>query len=306
MLPPRRTEPFGDRKLVTMAEAASLVPDGTRLAVGGFANYQRPMAFVRELVRQRRRDLVLVGTVSGVEADMLTGAGALRRIETSYIGLEKYGLARNVRRASESGTLEIVDYPEILSFDRFRASRENFSFWPCAYLGGTDILARNPDIKAFDCPLTGRRLHAIPPAAPDVAVIHAIAADERGNVLWPSRRLMPQELDLDIAGSSDTLIVTVEKIVTEDFVRRNADLNMLPAYRTTAIVEAPCGAHPTPVLGRWLRDEAHFAEYVEASSSEEAFEAYLDRWVFDAGSQQAYVAALGSDRLAALMELDLI
>jgi glutaconate CoA-transferase, subunit A len=291
-------------KVGSMADAAALVLDGTRLALGGFANYQRPMAFVRELVRHRRRKLPVVGMVSGIEVDMLIGAGALARLETSYVGLEKYGLARNFRRACEAGEITMVDYPEVLSFDRFRASRENFSFWQCDYLGGTDILTYNSDIKPFDCPLTGRRLYAVPPADPQVAVLHALAADAAGNVLMPSRRLLPQELDLHIANSCDTLIVTVEKIVSEKFIRRHAELNVIPSYRTTLIVEAPCGAHPTPTLGRWLTDNEHLERYVAASGSPESFSSYLDEWVFGLADHAAYLDRLGTARLTALQELD--
>ena len=291
-------------KVGSMADAVALVPDGTRLALGGFGNYQRPMAFVRELIRRRRRGLSVVGMVSGIEVDMLIGAGALARLETSYCGLEKYGLARNFRRGCETGEFTMVDYPEVLSFDRFRASRENFSFWPCDYLGGTDILTYNSDIKHFDCPLTGRRLYAIPPADPEVAVLHAIAADAAGNVLMPSHRLIPQELDLHIAGSCDTVVITVEKIVSNKFIRRHSELNLIPSYRTTLIVEAPCGAHPTPTLSRWLVDNEHLERYVAASASVESFASYLKEWVFDLADHAAYLDRLGIERLISLQELD--
>jgi glutaconate CoA-transferase subunit A len=287
-----------------MSEAAALVPDGARVAIGGFANYQRPMAFVRELVRQRRRGLTIVGTVSGIEVDMLVGAGAVGRIESSYVGLEKYGLAPNFRRACEAGQIDMVDYPEVLSFDRFRASGENFAFWPCSYLGGTDILTYNPDIRPFNCPITGRPLHAVPAAAPDVAVLHGVAADASGNVLMARHRLLPQELDLAIASSCDTLIVTVEKIVSNGFIRRHSELNMIPAYRTTAIVEAPLGSHPTPTLSRWLTDGEHLEQYVKAAESDTQFADYLDRWVRRPADHAAYLDLLGTARMARLMEID--
>jgi len=291
-------------KVGSIADAVALVPDGTRLALGGFGPYQRPMAFVRELVRQRRRNLSIVGMVSGMEVDMLIGAGAIARLETSYVGLEKYGLARNFRRACEAGTFTMVDYPEILSFDRFRASREKLTFWPCDYLGGNDVLTYNSDIKTFTCPLTGRRLYAIPPADPEVAVVHAVAADAAGNVLMPSHRLIPQELDIHVANSCDVLIVTAERIVPHSFIRRHSKLNMIPAYRPTLIVEAPCGAHPTPTLGRWLADDEHLERYVAASASPEGFAAYLDEWVFGLADHAAYLERLGTARLTALQEFD--
>jgi glutaconate CoA-transferase subunit A len=291
-------------KLVSLADAAARIADGARLALGGFAVYQHPMALVRELARQGRRDLTVVGTVNGNDVDLLAGAGCLRRVETSYVGLEKYGLALNFRRRVESGELEIVDYPEVLSFDRFRASQDNLSFWPCDYLGGTDILTYNKEIRAFDCPLTGRRLHAVPPAAPDVAVIHAVAADEQGNVVVPPRHLMPQSLDVTLARACDTLIVTVEKVVAREEIRRHAPHVQIPSYRVSCVVEAPWGAHPTPLLGRYLADDAHFREYVEASATTEGFAGYLRKSVTGPRDHFAYLELIGLERLARLQEID--
>ncbi len=211
---------------------------------------------LRELARQGRRDLTVVGTVNGNDVDLLAGAGCLRRVETSYVGLEKYGLALNFRRRVESGELEVVDYPEVLSFDRFRASQDHLSFWPCDYLGGTDILTYNKEIRAFDCPLTGRRLHAVPPAAPDVAVIHAVAADEQGNVVIPPRHLMPQSLDVTLARACDTLIVTVEKIVARDEIRRHAAHVQIPSYRTSLVLLGDLGADVVKVERPGSGDEA--------------------------------------------------
>ncbi len=287
-------------KLISMREAAARVPDGARIALGGFAVYQHPMAFVRELVRQRRRDLTLVGVVHGNDADMLAGAGCLARIETSYVGLEKYGLAPNFRRAAEAGTLQVVDYPELLSWDRFRASESNLTFLPARFLGGTDIVARNPDIKPFDCPLTGRKLWAVPPADPDVAVIHALAADPRGNVLVPERRLMPQSLDITLARSCDTVIVTAERIVDNAEIRRNAHLNQIPSYRVSHVVETPWGAHPCPVLGFSMIDDRAFRDYAAAAADPGVFDAWLDDTVYGVADHRGYLDRLGSARLSAL------
>ncbi len=291
-------------KLVSLADAAASVPDGARVGLGGFAVYQHPMALIRELARQGRRNLTVVGTVNGNDVDLLAGAGCLRRVETSYVGLEKYGLALNFRRRVERGELEVVDYPEVLSFDRFRASQDGLTFWPCDYLGGTDILTHNKEIRAFDCPLTGRRLHAVPPAAPDVVVIHAAAADEQGNVVILPRHLMPQSLDVTLARACDTVIVTVETVVAREYIRRHAPHVQIPSYRTSLVVEAPWGAHPTPLLGRYVADDAHFREYVEASATAEDFASYLRKYVTGPRDHFAYLELIGLERLARLQEID--
>ena len=145
-----------------MEQAGALVKDGDRIAFGGFAIYQRPMAFVHELIRQGKKDLTVIGAVNALEADMLAGAGCMSGIETSYVGLEKFGIAPNFRRRVQDGQIKVVEYPELLSWDRFKADQEGLPFWTADYLGGSDIVNRNQEIKPFSCPITGKQLWAVP------------------------------------------------------------------------------------------------------------------------------------------------
>ena len=292
-------------KVTSLREAAAIVKDGQRLTLGGFAIYQRPMAFVRELVRQGRRDLTIVGVVNAIEADLLIGAGCVSRIETSYVGLEKFGLARNFRRTAEAGSLEAVDYPELIAWDRFRASQEGLPFWPCTFLGGSGIAEYNKDIIPFDCPVTGRKLWAVPPAAPDVVVVHAVMGDEYGNIAFHNRKMLPQSVDITHTRSCDTIIVTVEKIVSGKEMRHRPDLVEMPSFRTSHIVEVPFGAHPTSLLGIYDCDEEAFHEYATASASPETFEPYLQRTVHAAGGHTTYLEGLGVERLLALRNVEL-
>ena len=290
-------------KLVSLDEAVACVPDGARIAFGGFAVYQKPMAFVRALARAGRRALTIVGTANSYDVDLLAGAGCLKAVETSYVGLEKFGLARNFRRAVEGARLDVVDYPEMASWDRFRASQEGLAFWPVSFLGGNDVLTYNPRIRPFACPITGKPMQALPAADPDIVVIHAIAADEQGNVIVPAHRLLPQSGDVIMARACDNVIVTVEKIVSKAFVRRHARVNEIPSYRTSAVVELPWGAHPTPALSRYLADEQHMAEYADASAKAESFDAYLRRYVHEPADHLAYLERIGATRLAQLADI---
>lgn len=292
-------------KLVSLSEAAAGIHDAARIALGGFAIYQRPMAMVREIVRQNIRDLTIVGVVNAIEADMLIGAGCVRRIETSYVGLEKFGLAPNFRRAAQAGEIEVVDYPELIAWDRFRADQEGLPFWPCTFLGGSDIARNNPDIVKFFCPLTGRTMWAVPPAKPDVVVIHAAIGDEYGNVAFPRRRLLPQGVDVTHTRSCDTVIVTVERIVSTAELQRHPELVEVPAFRTTHIVEAPFGAHPTSLLGFCNSDDRHFETYAEAGRSQEAFAGYLDQFVRAPRGEADYLDAIGLSRLLSLRTMEM-
>src|ERR1700730_4143242 len=97
-------------KRVSLAEAASIVQDGMTIAVGGGLSWREPMALLRELVRQQRRNLRGVGAAHGIDVDLVCGAGAISVIEESYVGFEHdFGMAPNFRRACESGQAEVHD-----------------------------------------------------------------------------------------------------------------------------------------------------------------------------------------------------
>lgn len=287
-------------KLVSLDTLAGLVDDGCRLALGGFGIYNRPTAFARELARKRRRGLTIIGTTNGHEVELLAGAGCVAIVETSYIGLEKFGLARRVRALAESGELRIVDYGEVMSFDRFRASEDGASMLPVSYLAGNSVLEANRDIVAFNCPRTGRPLHAIPPADPDIAVIHVPAADQYGNAMIPAARLMPQGLDLVLSRAAPRLLLTAERIVETSWLQRQPHLVQIPAFRTEAVSWAPWGAHPGPMFGYYDADEAHFAELSQAAASPRAFDRYLDTYVRRLASHNEYLGRIGLARLVSL------
>ncbi|GAB3681689.1 CoA transferase subunit A [Saccharopolyspora tripterygii] len=294
------TNPQRQNKQLSMEEAVTRIEDGMRVALGGFGIYNRPMAFVRELVRQNRRGLTLIGTTNGPEAEVLAGAGCLEAIETSYVGLEKFGLARRVRHLVESGRVKIVDYSENMTFDRLRASQDNATFLPVSYLGGSSLLEGNDEIVPFTCPLTGRRLHAVPPADPDVVVLHVAAADQWGNALVPSNRLLPQGVDIIASRACERLILTTERLVETTYLQRRPDLVQIPSYRTEGVVWAPWGAHPTSMLGYYDIDETAFEELVESGRTDEAFESHLKRTVHSVKDHDNYLAQVGLGRLLAL------
>ena len=289
-------------KTCDLTEAVQSVPDGARIALGGFAIYQRPMAFVHELIRVRRRNLTVVGVTNGPEVDMLAGAGCLGRIETSYVGLEQFGLANMFRRVVERGELEVIDYPELLSVDRFRADQENLPFWPVSYLGGSDVVRRNQDIKPFSCPVTGRQMWAVPSAKVDVVVLHANAGDKYGNIQMPDRHLLPQSVDATLSRSCDTLIVTVDRLIDTEEIKAKPHLTFIPAFRTKYVVEVPWGAHPTPVLGAYQTDSMHFQSYVAASASEKTFHDYIEKYILGVVNFDGYLDLVGRERLVALKE----
>jgi len=94
-----------------LAGAAALVKDGDLVALGGHTR-QAPMALIRELIRQGRRDLGLVTVpTGGLNVDLLIAGGAVSRLHFAQVSLEEYGLAPHFRRAIEQGRLTLWEYP---------------------------------------------------------------------------------------------------------------------------------------------------------------------------------------------------
>lgn len=289
-------------KLCSLSELVARIPDGARLTIGGFAVYQKPMAAVREIARQRKRGLTIVGTVHSMDVDLLVGAGCVDRVETSYVGLEKYGLAPNFRRAVQSGRVKVVHYPEMLAWDRFRADREGWPFWPCYSLGGCEGVLENPEITEYKCPVTNRRAWAIPAARPDVVLIHAYETDRYGNLRLQPHSMLPQAMDVEMARACGTVLATAEACVAHEQICQTPHLIQIPAMKTSAVAVVPSGSHPLSTLLAAREDEAHMRLYAEAAKTDEGFASYMARYVYGTADEAQYQALIGAERLAELRE----
>jgi glutaconate CoA-transferase subunit A len=285
-----------DDKRRTLAEAAALVRDGDTVALGGALSHREPMALVRELVRQGRRGLRLVGSAHGIDVDLLVGAGVASAVEESYVGFEQdLGLAPAYRRAAEAGTVEVRETCCYTLLQQLRAAEYGLPFMPVRGVAGTGIAELHPEYGEVTCPFTGQRLVAVPALAPDVALIHGLSADRRGNVHL--RR--PLVLDERFAHASKRVIVTVERLADAGEV---ADAGIvLPYLLVDAVVEAPLGAHPTSCYPHYAYDRAHLREWVAAARSDDGVRDYLARHV-TGGGEPAYLDAVGRERLAGLGE----
>lgn len=286
-------------KVATLAEAISLVRDGSTVALGGHTLRRHPMAAVYELVRQNRRNLHLMGWNSGIDFDLLVGAGCVSIAETSYVGVSGFGLARNFRRAAEAGKIEIREHSEISALDMFRAGSMGVPFIASHVLLGSDVPATNPRIRPVTSPFSGATLTAVEAARPDVGIIHAHTASLDGNVQLDAAHWPDNDADEFIGWAAETTIVTVEQLVSDQEIRRHPERTMLPRDAVTCVVEAPYGAYPCACDGRYTYALDWVDEYYEASADPSSFAEYLDRWVTGASDHGEFLELVGLDRLLA-------
>jgi glutaconate CoA-transferase, subunit A len=281
-------------KIVALEEAAAQVEDGQVVALQTMATFTSPMALVRELIRQERRDLTLVCLVGGIAVDWLAATGSISRFVGAAVSMEQFGMCQQYRKGVESGAIRVEELSETALLARLAAAARGLPFMVTRGLIGTDLVELQPDnLKLIDDPFGGPPVLACRALAPDVALVHVHAADEQGNcrveptALWPDLRLFSK--------AARRVIVTCERIVDTDELRAEPDRTLIPGFVVDAVVPVPRGAHPTSLFPLYGYDGDFHLEWVKASREPEEF---LERYVRGPASQDEYLAAVGRERTA--------
>lgn len=251
---------------------AGRVADGAVLALPPDYSFV-PMAAVRALVRRPVRDLNLVTVPqAGIAADLLIGAGCVATIETAAVSLGELGNAPRFTAAVEGGRLAIRESTCPAIHAALQAGEKGVPFMPLRGLIGSDLLEARPDWRVIDNPLAddGDPIVVLPALRPDAALFHAPFADEQGNV-WLGTR---HEL-VTMAHAARETLVTVEEVRACDLLADDVlAAGTLPALYVTALAEAPEGAWPLGLPGRYEADRDNLAEYARLAASEEGFAEY--------------------------------
>jgi glutaconate CoA-transferase, subunit A len=287
-------------KLVSLGEAAALVPSGGLVAIGGLWFQNNPSALVRQAIRAGARDLTVVAAPpSSYAVDLLIGAGAVTRAYVAHVSFDHLGLAPNYRRAAESGAVEIVDCDEATVLGGLMATVDALPHHPVTSIVGTDLTRTSP--LAATEQVAGLGAVASPPAMrPDACLLHAQEGDIYGNV----RYFGTPFCDPLFAKTARTVIVSVDRIVDNAVVRGEPHRTTIPGYLVDAVVEAPYGAHPAASQGLYPHDEEHLTAYIAAGRSARDWRAeYLEPWVLALSDGADYLeAAGGPDRIDRLSE----
>ncbi|MBM3499974.1 MAG: CoA transferase subunit A [Armatimonadetes bacterium] len=283
-------------KVTTLTEAiARFVHDGHTVYLAGFT-HAIPFAAGHEIIRQRRRNLILARATPDLICDQMIAAGCARKLIFSWGGNPGVGSLRAFRRAVERGELEIEEYTHFAMLSRLAAGASGLPFFPLRSLLGSDLPGVNPQIRTIRCPFTGEELAAVPSLRPDVTVVHAQRADAEGNVqIWG---IVGDQREAAFAASR--VIACVEEVVDELVVANDPNRTMVPGEVVSAVVAVPFGAHPSYVQGYYDRDNQFYIEWDGVTATPDGYAAWLDAWVHGVRDRQEYAARLGQGRLAQL------
>ena len=260
-------------KVVPLESLGELVNDGDSVAFGGgwFANH--PMAAVRQLIRDGRKDINAITIVGSADMDLLAAAGTLGHLSFAMVTLEAFGLAPNVRKGIESGQLPFTEFTGLGLLIGLEAQGRGVPFLPYRGPFGSDLPAKYPEFYSTTiCPFTGEELTAVRAMQPDVAIVHALRADREGNAQWDGT----SGPDVEMAKAAKRVIVTCEEVVDRDVIVANAHMTKLPGFYVHSVIEAPFGAHPTSHIPAYAMDAWELMEYAGQAGGA-GFDAYVEQ-----------------------------
>jgi glutaconate CoA-transferase subunit A len=254
------------------------------------------MAMIWALIRAGRKDLFCARSITSCEGELLFASGASRHILTSWFSQGiVWGVSRIMRSYTESGRARFEEWSHLAVGLRFRAGAMGVPFLPMRSMMGSDVLGQLPDARLIDCPFTGEKLVLVPALNPDVALIHVQRCDAYGNAQIDGLPFM----DIDLAMAANRVILTTERIVSNDQIRRAPDQTKIPFMAVDAVVEAPFGSAPHECYGQYEPLFPHLDAYAAQirRDPEAGVRAYLERYFYGPKSWTEYLDRLGLEEL---------
>jgi len=248
------------------------------------------MAVIYEIIRQKKRNLIMAGKTSVHDLDILVGTGCVNRVEAAYsFGHELRGLSPASRRMVESGQCKVIAEISNAGYQwRFLAGMMGLPFIPSRNLLGTDT-GKYSSCKVVKDPFSGKPINLVPAAYPDAAFIHVHRCDAYGNAQIDSIQVE----DFELSRCARRLILTAEEIVDNELIRREPWKTVIPFFVVDAVVEVPYGSHPCEMPGVYYYDEEHIAEWLRLSKTPEGVEEYQQKYVFSVDNFEDYLELCG-------------
>ncbi len=210
-------------RTITLEDAVARIPDGASLMVGGFMGVGTPERIVDELVRQRKRDLTVIGNdtaLPGVGIGKLVSANLVRKAIASHIGLNP-----ETQKKMLAGQMEVELVPQGTLIERIRAAGYGLGGFLTSTGVGTVVEEGKRKVE-----VEGREYLLEVPLRADFALVQAFLADYLGNLTYA---LTARNFNPVIAMAAATVIVDAEHIVPVGMISPDQVMTPRPSSITS-------------------------------------------------------------------------
>lgn len=259
------------KKLKSLKDAIQIINDGDMVSFGGNVLHRAPMAAVREIARQNKKNLRLVKTAGAQDIDLLCAMGCVESVDAGFVSYEsKYGLANHYRKGVQSGTIKGNEHACYTVICALRGASMNVPFMPVKGLNAGDLLVENDYFVVVEDPFSGEPVTLVKSLVPDVAIIHVQECDEKGNAIIYG----PKFEDTLLSRAAKKVIITAEQIVPETKTKLNAERVDIPGFLVDSVVHVPKGAAPSSCYKKYDIDDKSISSFIGMKTEEEML-AYL-------------------------------
>ncbi|MBI4321433.1 MAG: hypothetical protein HY675_23315 [Chloroflexi bacterium] len=303
---PRASE--GSNKVLGIAEAIRRsVQPGMTVHLGYEAG-AAACEIVRQFWSRDPKFTLVMGGTAGTFAPVMIHGGLVRKLIFTS-GADWYptpGVNPVIQRAYSEGVVELENWTTLSLVHRLMAGSMGLPFMPTRSISGSDIANDNErSFRTVEDPFgSGRKVGLVQSLNPDISIIHGCAADQYGNTI-----VVPASLTYfhGTKASRNGAIVTVEKLVSTDFIRNHSTLVKIPGYMVKSVSVAPLGAHPQglnlpmlPEMKSYEQDSDFMQQAGLASKKKGTFDEWIEHWILGCASHDEYLAKLGPDKISLL------
>ncbi len=301
-----------ESKLLPLKEAVkSYLKPGMRLHLAG--GIGGPSAAICEIIRQyygKTPNFVLIqSTVSGHALNLLHCQLVKKLIFSACADISTSGRPSQImQKVWAEKSVELENWSLCSLQQGLMAGALGVSFMPTRSIARSTMALENKgSFREIDDPFGGEAKAGLVKAInPDISIVHGCVADEQGNTILP----VPYGDDLWGPLASGGVLVTVEKIVPADFIKKYAPLVKIPGHIVKAVSVAPLGLHPFSMadpgisgFNAYEADTEFLEELHRAFSSSQKLDAWIKEWVIDCATPTDYLNKLGSRRVKALKRI---
>ena len=188
---------------ICVEEAIDMIPHGASLMIGGFMGVGTPERLIDELVRQGKRNLVVIANdaaTPGRGIGKLIAAGLVAKAVASHIGLNP-----EAQRQMIAGKIGVDLVPQGTLIERIRAG--GFGLGGVLTATGLGTVAEEGKRRIE---IGGKSYLLETALRSEFALVHAFLADQIGNL---SYALTARNYNPVIAMAADTVIATADHVV---------------------------------------------------------------------------------------------
>lgn len=278
-------------KTTSLEAAVGQIEDGETIAAGLALEHAIPFAAGHELISQGADELTLIGPISDLLFDQLVGAGCVEQIRAAWVGNVSAGIGYCFRRAVEAGDLAVENHSNFSIALALKAGALGVPYLPTRSLLGSDIQTENDSLRTAEDPFSGEPLVLVPAIQPDWAIVHVQRASPDGDVhLWGNTGVTEAA-----AGAAENVLVTAEQVVAPEVIKSDPSRTLFTRENVAAVAQVPYGAHPSPLAGRYNRDNQYYLDYHDWTDDPEGYNGWVDEWVNDVDSREEYMAKIDRD-----------